>query len=222
MGLKPAECLKSAIGSWKRALMSFEPKEENFGNNSEQHIRGNCFEMSDGARFRCGMETLGIVDDEQKDKTYKTKNVRIIGCIPPSQAYLLMLPAPAFESPDKARVTVSVLWRADAGRIGQWPGMVARACFASQPVPKAMVFCSGTPYALKRHHEIFPRGGIRLQIRDIHGFPECRCMVNPIILDGCDRRKIDRALTNVRALAEYLRDKNVIHIRTWPCESGAE
>jgi superfamily II DNA or RNA helicase len=207
MGLRPVVvCLKSAIGSWKRALMSVGyGEEEIFVNNYEQYVRGNCFEVYDGAGIRRSDDTLVIVDEVHRCKNFRTKNARMLGRIARSDAYLLMLSATAFESPDKAGPIVSALGLCEDSWIGQRRWMAEHGCYATR-FSSQLVFCGRKEYLVKMHHGIFPRCGVRLRIGDIPGFPACRYIVDPVTVNESERKKIDQALNNVRSLAEQLGD----------------
>jgi superfamily II DNA or RNA helicase len=206
LGLRPiVVCLKSAVGSWKRALLSVGYRdEEMYVNNYEQYVRGNCFKLYDGARFHGGEEHLVIVDEVHRCKNRRTKNARLLGRIAASRAYVLLLSATAIESPDKCGPIVSALGLCEPGWVGERRWMSAHGCRSGR-FGRNPVFCGGKEHLIKMHGEIFPDHGVRLRIRDIPNFPACRHIVDPVTLEDSERRKVEVALENVRSLTEQLR-----------------
>jgi hypothetical protein len=191
--------MKSAIGAWKRALAAVGYSE------GEIFVNENRFPVYDGERCHVGPERPAIVDEVHRCRNRKTKNARLLGRIAASVGYVLLLSATGFESPDKVGPLVSALGLCEAGYIGERRWMLAHGCyFSGSGCGCRLVFCGRREYLEKMHHEIFPGCGIRLRIKDIPGFPECRYIVDPITVCDCERKRAADALNNVRSLREQL------------------
>jgi superfamily II DNA or RNA helicase len=206
MGLRPLViCMKSAIGSWKKALLGVGyASEEIFVNNYEQWTRGNCFKYYDLWKFKGTSKNIAIVDEVHKCRNPKTKNARMLTKIRRSDAYLLMLSATAFETPDKAVTIGCALGLCEDSWKGKREWLVEHGCFPSRFGSNSLEFCGNRKYLIRMHSEVFPKCGVRVRIKDIPGFPESLCMVDPITLDDQATRKLEISLQNIRSLAKQL------------------
>jgi hypothetical protein len=48
--------------------------------------------------------------------------------------------------------------------------------------------------------EIFPRGGVRVRIKDVPGFPESLYVINPLTLRARETKGIEASLQNIRTM----------------------
>lgn len=206
MGLKPIViCMKSAIGAWKKALLGVGyGSDEIFVNNYEQWTRGNCYRYYDLWAFNGTAKHLVIVDEVHKCRNPATKNARLLGKIRKSEAYLLMLSATAFDTPDRSVTVVTALWLCPNTWQGRREWLSSHGCFPSKFGSNHLEFCGDRKYLTTMHGEIFPMCGVRVRIKDVPGFPESLYIVDPLTLGDRERNGIESALQNIRTLVKQL------------------
>jgi hypothetical protein len=171
--------MKSAIRSWKKALLGigFE-SEDIFVNNYEQWTRGNCFKYYDLWRFKETSKNSVIVDEVYKRRNLKTKNARMLSKIKKSDACLLMLSVTAFETLDKSVTRASALGLCENTWKGKREWLVEHVYFSSRFGSNSLEFCGNRKYLVVMHKKIFPECDVRIRIRKVPGFPESIYMVD--------------------------------------------
>jgi superfamily II DNA or RNA helicase len=206
MKLRPVViCMKSAIGAWKKALLGVGyGSDEIFVNNYEQWTRGNCYRYYDLWAFKGTDRNLVIVDEVHKCRNPTTKNANLLMKIRKSEAYLLLLSATAFDTPDRSITIVSALGLCPHTWRGRREWLSQHGCFPSKFGNNHLEFCGDRKYLACMHNEIFPLCGVRVRIRDVPGFPESLYVVDPLTLGDRETKGIEAALQNIRTMVKQL------------------